>query len=79
MPPHWMHTLLPMCTILPGQGPGYPQTTLIELPSLCLLYTSVVKCHILQDVTLSIQNSTDLDRIVDKYSWWSAAVATSTK
>ena len=30
-------------------------------------------------VIFLVQNSMDLDRKVDKYSWWRAAVATSTK
>ena len=37
----------------------------------------VVKCHMLQEVTLLMQNSTGLDRKVDKYCWWRAAVAAS--
>ena len=39
----------------------------------------VVKSHILHDVTLFSQNRTDIDRKVDKHSWWRAAVSTSTK
>ena len=39
----------------------------------------MVKYHILQDVTLLVGNSTDKDQKVDKYTWWRAAIATSTK
>ena len=39
---------------------------------------TVVKYHTLQKVKLLMQNSTDLDQEINKYSWWRAVVATST-
>lgn len=47
--------------------PVEPQA-FVQLRSYC-----VVKSHIVQEVTLFLQNSMDLDQEVAKHSWWRAA------
>ena len=63
-----------MFSLKVGESEGTPMEPLasIQPRPYCM-----VKSHILLEVTLFSQNSTDLDWEVEKHPWWRAAAPTS--